>query len=241
MNNDLDGSPNQGRREGDPESLRGLEVYSQFKADRLLHREFTRLGTFEDFSHISSRSAVHIRETGTIGYKTAKTMKFGAAWHGAKFELIDNYGNLPRPTVKIYAPKEGFGIYGSSLPSSFYRKDEMLPPEMRYYNGDPPRSTPLRAWCWSSDAARDSSLSSFVPGASDTNAINVMCHVVRMPVRKDDEIKRFEVNSLRLHISCKNVGIIAGVKQFVFRRPPRGRRTPSPWSSKDHFRRRRRG
>ena len=28
------------------------------------------------------------------------------------------------PTVKIYAPKEGFGIYGSSLPSSFYRKAE---------------------------------------------------------------------------------------------------------------------
>lgn len=35
------------------------------------------------------------------------------------------------PTVKIYAPKEGFGIYGSSLPSGFYRKDEALPPEMR--------------------------------------------------------------------------------------------------------------
>src|SRR6185295_1837636 len=27
------------------------------------------------------------------------------------------------PKVKIYAPKEGFGIFGSSLPSSFYRKD----------------------------------------------------------------------------------------------------------------------
>jgi 7,8-dihydropterin-6-yl-methyl-4-(beta-D-ribofuranosyl)aminobenzene 5'-phosphate synthase len=40
--------------------------------------------------------------------------------------------------VKIYAPKEGFGIYGSSLPSSFYRKDEALPPEMRYYGGMPP-------------------------------------------------------------------------------------------------------
>src|SRR5215813_7627695 len=26
------------------------------------------------------------------------------------------------PKVKIYAPKESFGIYGSSLPSSFYRK-----------------------------------------------------------------------------------------------------------------------
>ena len=42
------------------------------------------------------------------------------------------------PKVKIYAPKEGFGIFGSSLPSSFYRKDESLPPQMRYYDGKPP-------------------------------------------------------------------------------------------------------
>jgi 7,8-dihydropterin-6-yl-methyl-4-(beta-D-ribofuranosyl)aminobenzene 5'-phosphate synthase len=42
------------------------------------------------------------------------------------------------PTVKIYAPREGFGIFGSSLPSSFYRKDESLAPEMRYYDGKPP-------------------------------------------------------------------------------------------------------
>jgi 7,8-dihydropterin-6-yl-methyl-4-(beta-D-ribofuranosyl)aminobenzene 5'-phosphate synthase len=42
------------------------------------------------------------------------------------------------PNVKIYAPKEGFGIFGSSLPSSFYRKDGSLPPDMRYYDGTPP-------------------------------------------------------------------------------------------------------
>jgi len=42
------------------------------------------------------------------------------------------------PKVKIYAPREGFGVFGSSLPSSFYRKDENLPPEMRYYGGKPP-------------------------------------------------------------------------------------------------------
>jgi 7,8-dihydropterin-6-yl-methyl-4-(beta-D-ribofuranosyl)aminobenzene 5'-phosphate synthase len=42
------------------------------------------------------------------------------------------------PQVKIYAPKEGFGIFGSDLPSKFYRKDESLPAEMRYYNGAPP-------------------------------------------------------------------------------------------------------
>ena len=42
------------------------------------------------------------------------------------------------PKVKIYAPKEGFGIFGSSLPSSFYRKADALPAEMRYFDGNPP-------------------------------------------------------------------------------------------------------
>jgi 7,8-dihydropterin-6-yl-methyl-4-(beta-D-ribofuranosyl)aminobenzene 5'-phosphate synthase len=49
-----------------------------------------------------------------------------------------NYVLSVNPAVRIYAPKEGFGIYGSSLPSSFYRKDDSLPPEMRYYDGKPP-------------------------------------------------------------------------------------------------------
>lgn len=44
------------------------------------------------------------------------------------------------PKVKIYGPKEGFGVYGSSLPSSFYRKNEALPPEQRYYDGKPPET-----------------------------------------------------------------------------------------------------
>src|SRR5258706_5350049 len=42
------------------------------------------------------------------------------------------------PTVKIYAPKEGFGVYGADLPSSFYRKDTSLAAEQRYYDGGPP-------------------------------------------------------------------------------------------------------
>jgi 7,8-dihydropterin-6-yl-methyl-4-(beta-D-ribofuranosyl)aminobenzene 5'-phosphate synthase len=42
------------------------------------------------------------------------------------------------PTVKIYAPKEGFGVYGAELPSSFYRQDTSLPEEQRYYDGMPP-------------------------------------------------------------------------------------------------------
>jgi 7,8-dihydropterin-6-yl-methyl-4-(beta-D-ribofuranosyl)aminobenzene 5'-phosphate synthase len=42
------------------------------------------------------------------------------------------------PKVRIYAPKESFGIFGSSLPGSFYRKADALPAEMRYFDGDPP-------------------------------------------------------------------------------------------------------
>jgi len=44
------------------------------------------------------------------------------------------------PKVKIYAPKETFGVYGFSLPSKFYRKNEALPPYMRYYDGKPPET-----------------------------------------------------------------------------------------------------
>ena len=44
------------------------------------------------------------------------------------------------PKVKIYAPKEGFGVYGFDLPSKFYRKAESLPAEMRYYDGLPPET-----------------------------------------------------------------------------------------------------
>jgi 7,8-dihydropterin-6-yl-methyl-4-(beta-D-ribofuranosyl)aminobenzene 5'-phosphate synthase len=44
------------------------------------------------------------------------------------------------PKVKIYAPKENFGVFGSDLPSTFYRKDESLPAEMRYYGGKPPET-----------------------------------------------------------------------------------------------------
>jgi 7,8-dihydropterin-6-yl-methyl-4-(beta-D-ribofuranosyl)aminobenzene 5'-phosphate synthase len=42
------------------------------------------------------------------------------------------------PSVKIYAPKEGFGVFGAALPGTFYRKDESLPGDMRYFDGHPP-------------------------------------------------------------------------------------------------------
>ncbi len=44
------------------------------------------------------------------------------------------------PHVRIYAPKENFGVYGFSLPGKFYRQDDKLQPRMRYYDGKPPET-----------------------------------------------------------------------------------------------------
>jgi 7,8-dihydropterin-6-yl-methyl-4-(beta-D-ribofuranosyl)aminobenzene 5'-phosphate synthase len=33
------------------------------------------------------------------------------------------------PRVRIYAPKEGFGVYGADLPGTFFRRDASLPNE----------------------------------------------------------------------------------------------------------------
>jgi 7,8-dihydropterin-6-yl-methyl-4-(beta-D-ribofuranosyl)aminobenzene 5'-phosphate synthase len=40
--------------------------------------------------------------------------------------------------VKIYAPKEGFGVYGGDLPPTFFRRDASLSAEQRYFDGTPP-------------------------------------------------------------------------------------------------------
>ena len=42
------------------------------------------------------------------------------------------------PHVRIYAPKEGFGVYGGDLPGTFFRKDASLPADQRYFAGNPP-------------------------------------------------------------------------------------------------------
>ena len=42
------------------------------------------------------------------------------------------------PKVKIYAPQENFGVFGAALPGTFYRRDDSLPTDMRYFGGKPP-------------------------------------------------------------------------------------------------------
>lgn len=42
------------------------------------------------------------------------------------------------PSVKIYVPQENFGVFGAALPGSFYRRNESLPQDMRYFDGRAP-------------------------------------------------------------------------------------------------------
>ncbi len=51
-----------------------------------------------------------------------------------------NYLLTVNPDVTIYAPKENFGVFGAALPGTFYPRDEALPAEMRYFDGDPPET-----------------------------------------------------------------------------------------------------
>jgi 7,8-dihydropterin-6-yl-methyl-4-(beta-D-ribofuranosyl)aminobenzene 5'-phosphate synthase len=51
-----------------------------------------------------------------------------------------NYLLSVNPNVRIYAPKENFGVFGAALPGTFYRRNEALPQEMRYFDGKAPDS-----------------------------------------------------------------------------------------------------
>jgi 7,8-dihydropterin-6-yl-methyl-4-(beta-D-ribofuranosyl)aminobenzene 5'-phosphate synthase len=51
-----------------------------------------------------------------------------------------NYLLRINPTVKIYTPAEPWGPFGWGVPNNFYRKDESLAANMRYFDGSPPNT-----------------------------------------------------------------------------------------------------
>jgi len=44
------------------------------------------------------------------------------------------------PGVTIYVPQENFGVFGGALPGTFYRRNESLASDMRYFDGRPPQT-----------------------------------------------------------------------------------------------------
>ena len=98
-----------------------------------------------------------------------------------------NYLLTINPKVKIYAPKENFGVFGFSLPGSFYRQDESLPAEIRYYDGEPPQTmrfgTPGRGAVstWSKRRPRCARVHLISLGATGTQELRELSLAVDTP------------------------------------------------------------
>jgi 7,8-dihydropterin-6-yl-methyl-4-(beta-D-ribofuranosyl)aminobenzene 5'-phosphate synthase len=76
------------------------------------------------------------------------------------------------PHVKIYAPKEGFGMFGASLPSSFYRKKSSLPDSMRYFDGKPPTIMSFGAVWPQANVQLIDSLTEVAPGVTIISTVS---------------------------------------------------------------------
>jgi 7,8-dihydropterin-6-yl-methyl-4-(beta-D-ribofuranosyl)aminobenzene 5'-phosphate synthase len=108
------------------------------------------------------------------------------------------------PKVKIYAPKEGFGIYGSSLPSTFFRKDDSLPEEMRYYGGKPPEIMQFGAAWPNADFQLIDQTTEIAPG------ITLIALISDLPGTKELKELSLAVNTadgLILVVGCSHPGI----------------------------------
>lgn len=76
------------------------------------------------------------------------------------------------PHVPVYAPRENFGVFGWSLPGTFYRRDTLLPREMRYFDGEP-APTLLFGTAWpNANFKLVDSLTEVLPGISLVSTVS---------------------------------------------------------------------
>ena len=116
------------------------------------------------------------------------------------------------PRVKIYAPKEAFGMFGSDLPSTFYRKDDSLPAGMRYYNGAPPETMKFGTVFPRADIQLVDKTTEVTPG------ITLIALISDAPGTK--ELKELSLaidtpNGVVLVVGCSHPGIEAIVAEAV--------------------------
>src|SRR5450631_4624134 len=109
------------------------------------------------------------------------------------------------PKVKIYAPTDGLGgIFGSDIPSKFYRKDEALPAEKRYYGGTPPEIMKLGTVFPGANIQLIDKTTELVPG------ITLIALVSDAPGTKEMKELSLAINTpdgLVLVVGCSHPGI----------------------------------
>jgi len=83
-----------------------------------------------------------------------------------------NYLLSVNPQVKIYAPKEGFGVFGAALPGTFYRREVSLPDHMRYYDSQPPEKMTFGTPWLSANFVWLDSVTEVAPGISVISTVS---------------------------------------------------------------------
>lgn len=114
------------------------------------------------------------------------------------------------PNVKIYAPQEGFGVYGASLPGSFYRRDESLSRDMRYFDGTPPEMLKFGAAWPKANIVLIDKTTEVAPG------VTLIAQVSDAPGTKELKELSLAINTpegLVLIVGCSHPGIEAIVTE----------------------------
>jgi 7,8-dihydropterin-6-yl-methyl-4-(beta-D-ribofuranosyl)aminobenzene 5'-phosphate synthase len=130
-------------RSADPVKARITVLYDAFSQDAAMQKDwgyaaFVEYGGKRILFDTGSNPDILAQNAKAKGIDLSK-LDFAIVSH----RHGDHMGGLTyllrvNPRVIVYAPKEAFGVFGAELPSTFYRQDQSLPPEQRYYGGAPP-------------------------------------------------------------------------------------------------------
>lgn len=110
------------------------------------------------------------------------------------------------PRVKIYAPKERFGIFGGDVPTTIIRPDTALPPRMRYFGGRVPSElSSSTAWPRARFVRLDS-LTEVAPGVAIVSTVSETPGTLEL---RELSLVLRTPQGLDLFVGCSHPGIEA--------------------------------
>jgi 7,8-dihydropterin-6-yl-methyl-4-(beta-D-ribofuranosyl)aminobenzene 5'-phosphate synthase len=207
-------APNEALRPADPQVPRLTIVYDAFGRDRALQKDwgysaFIESGGSRILFDTGNNAALLAHNAETKGIDLSQldfvvmSHRHGDHMGGMRYLLARN------PKVKIYAPKETFGVYGSDLPSAFYRKDPSLPPDERYYSGAPPETMVFgSAWPQSNVTLVDKT-TEIAPGIHLISLVSDRPGTLEL---REQSLALETANGLALIVGCSHPGIDNVVK-----------------------------
>ena len=148
----------------------GFAALVEFRGKRIL---FDTGNSAQTFAHNADALGVDLRD---LDYAVI-SHRHGDHTGGLNHLLIVN------PGVTIYTPDETYGVFGSSLPGTFYPRRHSLPTYMQYYDGTPPESIrhgspwPDARFVWVKDQTEVSPGVHLIPVVSDVPGTRELCEI----------------------------------------------------------------